>query len=102
MSQSTRASTACQSSGPDVGWVFVQVLKMVILLKHRRLVDAIVRRDAMIVRVLGQQANILQIVSTDVDIEEDDVSVHVLFAENIFQVLRPGTSALGRPGFRSQ
>ena len=74
---------------PYVGRVVVQMLEMIVLFEHRCFINVIVSGNPMIVRVLRQLAYIFEVISTDVDIEKDEVSIHVLFAEELFQVF-PG------------
>lgn len=52
----------------------------------------------MIVRVLSQLTNVFPVVSADVDIEEDRISIDILLAENILQVILRGYKSLGKAG----
>ena len=76
--------------------VVVQVLKMVVLFQHGRFVDVAVGRDAMIVRVFRQLANVSQVVPTNIDIEKGEVTIHILFVEDIFQVLSSRDQRFGK------
>ena len=69
MSQSTISSTAASLCG-DERAVVLHVLE-VGLVHQGRFVDVVVGGDAVIVRDLGQLADIVHVVAADVDVEED-------------------------------
>jgi len=56
----------------------------------------------MIVCVFGELPDIFRVVTADIHIEKDQVAVHILLAQNVFQILLRWDHALGRLGLRSQ
>jgi hypothetical protein len=56
------------------------------LLRHRRLVDVVVSRDAVVVSDRSQFLHIVHVVMTDVDIEHDCVTVVMLPFDKVVEV----------------
>lgn len=54
----------------------------------------------MIVRVLGQHLHVFQVVAADVGIEEYEVVVDVLLAQNVFEILPRGHERLRQAGLQ--
>jgi hypothetical protein len=48
------------------------------------------------------QLHIFEIIAADIDVEEDEVVVNILLAQNVFEIVLGGTKAFGRLGFSSQ
>jgi hypothetical protein len=63
------------------------MFEMLVLLEHGRLIDVVVRCNAMIVGILGELLNIQRIVPADVHVEKHHVAVHVLFFKQVLRVL---------------
>ena len=60
--------------------------EVIVLFEHWGLIDVIVGRNASSVSIFRQLLDIFGIISADIDIEEYDVTVGILFAEDVFQV----------------
>src|SRR5690349_11923669 len=72
------------------------MLKVLVLLKHRRFVDVIVGRDTMIARVFGKPAYIVGVIATNVDVEKHHVAVDILFSQQMFEMLADRHDRLGQ------
>jgi len=80
----------------NVCGVVAHVFEVLVLLEHRRFVDVIVRRQAIGVGIFGQQADVFQIVATDVDVKKHHVTVHILLAHHVFEVSLRRNERLGQ------
>ena len=70
----------------DVGGIVAEMLEMLILLQHWRLIDVVVGGYVVFTRVLGDLPNVLGIVSADVDVKEHHIAIHILLLHQIFDV----------------
>ncbi len=75
------------------------MLEVVVLFEHRRLIDVVIGGHAMIVRVFSQLSDVFCIIAADIDVEEDQVAVHILLAQDMLQILLRGDKSLGKAGF---
>ena len=83
----------------DVRGIVFQVLE-VPLLCQRRLADVVVGGDAIVVRDLGEFADIVHVVAADVDVDEYRVPITELALDQVIEVLADGSQCLRKSGFQ--
>ena len=72
------------------------MLEVVVLFEHRSFIDVIVGGDTMVVSVFGELSDIFQVIAADVDVEKDQVAVHVLLPQDVFQIFLCGNKCFGQ------
>src|SRR5580698_7110499 len=78
----------------------VRVLEVLVLLKQWGLIDVIVSRDAVVVGYLGKLSHIVQVIATDIDVEEDREAVSVLLADEVIELLADRDQGLRQARFQ--
>ncbi len=79
----------------QIGLILIQVFE-VGLLGHRRFVDVIISRDAVVVGNFSQFFHIVDVVMTDVDIEHDCVAIMMLAFNQVIEIRTNWFECLGQ------